>query len=322
MTKAQKILIAEDFIEEKHPISKVLGILNIPSSSFYYKPVNGVKNRGVSKSKFTRTIGGELVDNIEVVGDIKSLLSQEFVDYGYHKVTHWLKQNKGYIINKKKVYRLMSEHDLLNKKPVVEKAPRLWVSELVPQPNQVMEHLEFDIKYIHVSGKRRNALVLTVIDVKSRWVLGQYLNWKINEYDVRNLFEKIFSYYDLPKVMYVRNDNGSQFVAKLVRQYFENKDVIQEFTRPATPQQNAHIESYHSIMERVICQRYELGSLEEAQITFNRWIKFYNFDRIHSGIQYLSPVKFLKQKGYDIEWNHELEVTLDCKAKSFNTSAN
>jgi hypothetical protein len=41
--------------------------------------------------------------------------------------------------------------------------------------------LEFDIKYFYIHKKRKNALVLTVIDVKSRWVLGQYIAWKISE---------------------------------------------------------------------------------------------------------------------------------------------
>jgi putative transposase len=97
--------------------------------------------------------------------------------------------------------------------------------------------------------------------------------------------------------------------------------VIQEFTKPATPEQNAHIESYHSLMERAICRRYEFDTLEEMQLTYNRWIKFYNFERIHSGIQYLNPSKYLESKGYDIQWNKELEMTLDCRPESLNQIA-
>ena len=49
--------------------------------------------------------------------------------------------------------------------------------------------------------------------------------------------------------MYVRCDNGAQFIAEMVQKYFKDKQVVQEFTKPATPQQNSHIQSYHSIME-------------------------------------------------------------------------
>lgn len=256
-----------------------------------------------------------------MIQEIEELLSLEFVDYGYRKVTHWLRQNKNYIINDKKVYRLMKENNLLNRKVKHRKSPRLWVSKLVPEPSRVLEYLEFDIKYIYIAGQSRNALVLTVIDVESRWVLGQYIDWKISKENVKELFEKIFCFYELPKVIFVRNDNGSQFVAQEVRDYFEKKGVIQEFTKPATPEQNAHIESYHSIMENVICQKYIFETLEEAQEIFNRWIKFYNFDRIHSGIKYLSPANYLSAKGVEIIWNKELEFTLDSRPESINQIA-
>ena len=306
-------MIAQDFIAQGYPISRVINILGIPSSSFYYQPKDQPKARGIRKSTHTLTIDGKWVANSIVVQEIEELLEQEFVDYGYRKVTHWLRQNKGYVINEKKVYRLMSEYKLLNKRGKHRRLPRQWVKQVVPQPSGVLDYLEFDIKYIYVHGKKEYALLLTVIDVASRWVLGQYMAWRISKYEVRDLFDKIFDYYDLPQKIFVRNDNGSQFEARLIQDYFKDKGVLQEFTIPATPEQNAHIESYHSIIESVICQKYEFEDLPEAQYTFNRWIRFYNFDRLHSGIRYLSPRNFLATKGIDFQWNQQLEMTLDCK---------
>jgi transposase InsO family protein len=108
--------------------------------------------------------------------------------------------------------------------------------------------LEFDIKYVYIQGTRTNTQVLTVIDVYSRWVLGQYIANSIKSEDVVNLFEELFKIYPLPEQFIVRKDNGSQFEALIVQDFLKNKGVIQEFTKPATPEQNAHIESYHSIM--------------------------------------------------------------------------
>lgn len=53
-----------------------------------------------------------------------------------------------------------------------------------------------------------------------------------------------------------------RFVADLVQQYFQDKKIVQEFTKLTTPEQNTlSIRSsewfYHSIMERVICKRYK-----------------------------------------------------------------
>lgn len=84
-----------------------------------------------------------------------------------------------------------------------------------------------------------------MIDVFSRWNMEHIIKWTIRQEDVVILFDKIFETYELPDNFYVRNDNGSQFIADLVQQYFQNKNIIQEFTgrhsaKPATPEQNAH----------------------------------------------------------------------------------
>ena len=212
-----------------------------------------------------------------------------------------MRQAYNYVISPKKVYRLMKENSLLNVATKAKIPKREWVKELVPNPMVHFSYLEFDIKYIYIAGKRKNALLITVIDVYSRWVLGQYLSWKIKKEDVIRVFDRIMGAYSIPEKIFVRNDNGSQMVASQVQQYFKNMNVRQEFTKPATPEQNAHIESYHSIIERVICQRYEFESLTEASETFTRFVKFYNYRRIHSGINYLSPYNYLRNKGTDIK---------------------
>lgn len=310
------MMIAVDFIAQGNPPKLVLEVTGIASSTYYdrikkkdYTP----KARGRSFTTHTLTKEGKRVCNEEVLEDIKHVLSLEFVDYGYLKVTHWLRQNRDYIINPKKVYRLMEEAGLLNKLIKSKKGKRQWVKDLVPRTHQQYDTLEFDIKYEYVAGKNRNALALTVIDVETRWILGHYRSWKIKHSDVIALFDQIFEVYPLPKHFYVRNDNGSEFVATKVQQYFAAKKITQEFCKPATPEQNAHIESYHSIVERVVCQQYEFNTLAELQDTMNRFIKFYNLDRIHSGTKYLSPYQYILSRAVDMKIIKS-GLALDCKA--------
>lgn len=152
-----------------------------------------------------------------------------------------------------------------------------------------------------MAGKRINAQVLTILDVFTRWNMGHYIDWRINKTNVIQLFEELFANYDLPKTFIVRNDNGSQFEAAMVQQYLSDKGITQEFTKPATPQQNAHIESYHSIMESAVCQRIELETLEHARETMGRFKNFYNFERYHGGLNYNSPYQYLLQRGVDMK---------------------
>jgi len=98
----------------KDKITEVLEYTNLSPSSYYYKKKTGKKGRKPS-SVTVRENG--TVDNKAVVDEITMLLSIEFVDYGYIKVSEYLKQNN-YNTNKKKVYRLMKENNLLHKQRI------------------------------------------------------------------------------------------------------------------------------------------------------------------------------------------------------------
>ena len=226
-------MTAQLFIDANYPKNKVLKLLGIARSSYYYKPYQEVrKGRKPSEFTFHESVGH--VSNNQVIEDIKELLSHEFVDYGYLKITNWLRR-KGYTINKKKVYRLMKQYDLLLDRIKRKYGRKNWVKELVPQPKTHFEHIEIDIKNIYIHNSTDKALVVSIIDVNSHWVLGHYVDSRIRKEDIVILFDKVFNYYGMPSSVYIRSDNGSQFVADLTRQFFEKTEVTQEFTRPATP---------------------------------------------------------------------------------------
>ena len=171
--RSLRMTVAQDCIGLRMSIKRVLEICGISRSSFYYKVRRGRAGRpcpGV-----TKTHRGLWVNDSKVIEDIIELLAGEFVDYGHYKTTVHLRDEKGYDINHKKVYRLMKENKLLvlNRQPF-DTVKRQWVKELVPDPQTEFSYFEFDraadrIKYIYVQGKRINAQVLTVLDVFSRW---------------------------------------------------------------------------------------------------------------------------------------------------------
>lgn len=142
----------------------------------------------------------------------------EFVDYGYIKITKWLQCKHKLLINKKKVYRLMSKHWLLNSRSVRGKIRKQWIKELVPNPVRPLTHLVFDIKYLHIHGSRSNAILLTVLDVKSRFDVGWLMQWRTKKEDVVAIFNDILLNMPTVSKIAVRSDNGSQFVSHLVRE--------------------------------------------------------------------------------------------------------
>jgi transposase InsO family protein len=284
-------MIVREYVAEGESARSVLAIVGVSESTFYYKPKTGKRGRRATTT--TLEAKGVVWTEERLVALITAELEREFVDYGYIKIMKWLQRKHKLLINKKKVYRLMSKHGLLNSRPVRSTISKQWIKELVPNPRLPLTHLEFDIKYMHIHGSRRNAMMLTVLNVKSRFNVGWLLQWSIKKEDVVALFHDIQLTMPTVSKITVRSDNGSQFVSHLVREHFKTQGIEHEFTRPATPEQNAHIESYHSIVERVICRQYTFTDLRHANNVLTQWVLFYNHERIHSGVGYTSPAEYL-----------------------------
>ncbi|GAA4461676.1 IS3 family transposase [Nibrella saemangeumensis] len=289
-------MIANEFIQQGYPLYQVLPLCGLSKSSYYYAPAGGKRGRKASAS--TQSQAGILYSNEYVLDRIKWLLAQEFVDYGYEKVTHWLRASEGLVINPKKVYRLMKQARFLSHRIRRNKTGKRIAQELLPQPVLPFECMQTDIKYIYIHGQHRNALLVTVLDVFSRGVLGYRLEWSLSKHQLIELMKEVLHHYQLPQKVSLRTDNGSQFEAGLFRQYLKEMAIDHEFTHVATPQENCYIESFHSIVESAVCAKYEFESLAEAKATFSRFMNFYNQERLHGGLGNRSPNQFLDSKQY------------------------
>ena len=102
----------------------------------------------------TITQDGELVENTVILQYVESILQQDFCCYGYKNIWDELK-DKGYIINHKKVYRLMKIHNLLfNRRIGSIGVSRQFVRFRKNKAERALQHLFMDIKYIHIMGPK------------------------------------------------------------------------------------------------------------------------------------------------------------------------
>ena len=82
--------------------------------------------------------------------------------------------------------------------------------------------------------------------------------------------------------------------------YFMNLDIslvnqlVQEFIPCNTPNKNAHIESFNSIIELELFQVIEFKNYNEAYSIIHQFINFYNTKRIHGSLKMRTPQECLK----------------------------
>ena len=76
-----------------------------------------------------------------------------------------------------------------------------------------------------------------------------------------------------------------------VRAYLDEINVIHEFTHVATPEDNAYIEAFHSIMERELVSRYEFESFHHADMKIAQYMFTYNHIRKHGSLALRTPAE-------------------------------
>lgn len=258
---------------------------SVPRSVYYYRNTNG--KPGVKPSTHTLTLDGGRVENTKVLEEIKDILKQEFVSYGYDLVNEELRAMR-YIINPKKTYRLMDENNLLMGTRIHTTGKREFVKFRKITASYPMEYLCMDIKYVWVEGEQKNYYLLTVLDVYSRKAIEWVFLPSVRKQQVISLFMRIASKYEV-KGITVRNDNGSQFIANVVRKYLKELEISQQFIHISTPEENSYIEAFFSNLRRDLLSKTEFYSYYEAKLQIEAYMNFYNHKRRHRSIGKITP---------------------------------
>jgi putative transposase len=279
-------------------VAKAVSIAGLGKSTYYYRSTGKPKGKRAS----THTLkGGKMVTNEIVVSDLVGILTPEYHDYGY-KVSTVLLKRQGYEINHKKVRRLMRDNHLLhprNKRTV--RTNKKFVQFTSPPLEKPFSTIEADIKYVYIHGTNKNAYLLTFLCTFSRYALIWDLDYSMRSNHVVALVRDLISHPLLqkqsnlnPLKVIIRTDNGPQFIARNLSETLTAMDIDHEFIQPGTPQQNGHIESFHSTVTRLVCDRNVFIDLDMARDIFCDFYHAYNNTRVKKELLYYPPGHFLK----------------------------
>lgn len=225
------------------------------------------------------------------------LIAGEEGVYGYRKLTRCLERQYNLVINKKKVYRLCKELDILKpQRRMRVKYPRkIAVNHQVTGPDKFWET---DIKYGYIAGEDRFFYLMSIIDIYDRMIIDYHIGLSCTGSHAAQLIQRalwkrqLYSQVERP---IIRTDNGPQFISKVFEEACESNGVEHERIPPKTPNKNAHIESFHSLLENESLSKHELTSYQDAYKVVSEYIEFYNQRRIHGSLYDMSPTDFLKK---------------------------
>lgn len=278
----------------------MLKIIGIAESTYYHQK----KTLTTELSKHTgggRPIPGYSLDkSAKQVSDeqvkewlLELVLGEEHA-YGYRKLAKCLTLQHGLIINKKKVYRLCKELGILKKQRHISlKYPRkLARNRLITSVNQLWE---IDVKYGYIAGEDRFFYFMGIIDVYDRMIIDYHIGLTCEGRHAAHLLERALwkrKLFNAPTRPVIRTDNGPQFISSKFEAVCQALSIEHERIPPKTPNLNAHIESFHSILERDCYAKNEFESYTAAHKTVTKFIDFYVNRYLHGSLKDMPPAKF------------------------------
>jgi len=235
-------------------------------------------------------------DDSAIVSKIETVLL-EYPYYGYRRVTKEI-ANKNTIINKKKIYRIMKESNLLcskKKKAFIPKTTDsnhsllIYPNEIAPlSPLQPCEIWVADITYVWTGNGF--VYVAIVLDQVSRKVVG----WSIGTHMHRQLcidaLEMALLKHRPPT--YHHSDRGVQYCSHDYINLLKKHNITSSMAAVGVSVDNPFAESFNRTLkvEEVYLHAYE--SFEEARDSIAEFIMVYNEKRLHSSLGYIPPVEF------------------------------
>ena len=214
-------------------------------------------------------------------------LSETYGRYGYRMVTGLL-NNAGWHVNHKRVERIWRSEGLKVPRKH-KKRGRLWLNDgscvrLRPKrPNHVWSY-DFVHERTH-DGRAFRAL--NIIDEFSKEALMIRVNRKFNSTDVVDALTDLFILRGPP--VYIRSDNGPEFVAEKVRKWITTVGAKTAFIEPGSPWENGYCESFNSRFRDELLNGETFYTPKEAQIIIEKWRVHYNTVRPHSSLGYKPP---------------------------------
>ncbi len=251
-------------------VSRQCELLGLSRSSLYYQSIRD--------------------DSLNV--HLMNLIDAEYTRhpfYGYPRMTEWLKR-QGYNVNKKRIARLMRimgleavypKRKTTISNPSHKKYPYLLRGLTVDHPDHVWAA---DITYVRMD--RGFAYLVAIMDWFSRFVISWELSNTLAPDFCLAALERALSV-SRPEIF--NTDQGSQFTCNDFTQMLAIHTIQISMDGRGRVFDNIFIERLWRTVKYEEIYLYDYSTIREARKRLNAYFEFYNTERIHQSLKYLTP---------------------------------
>lgn len=236
--------------------------------------------RPTPKNKLSKE---ERIEIIEVVN------SPEYADLPPSQIVPKLADEGIYIASESTVYKVLKEekmntHRSRSNAPIKRQPP----THVATAPNQVWT---WDITWLNAFIKGQYYKLYLIVDMYSRLIVGHEV-WgeETAEYAEHLIKKATLSQGIAGRPLVLHSDNGSPMKAATFQATLEKLGVQSSFSRPRVSNDNPYSESLFKTMKyRPKYPSRGFESLGEARKWVDKFVKWYNYTHLHSGINFITP---------------------------------
>ena len=237
----------------------------------------------------------------ELKAEIQSIFIEHKGNYGYRRI-HLELRNRGYLVNHKRVQRLMKVLNLQakirqkrkyssHKGDVGKKAENLIQRQF--EASKPMEKCYTDVTEFAIPASAQKLYLSPVLDGFNSEIIAYNLSCSPNLEQVKTMLEQAFTEKNYENTI-LHSDQGWQYQHDSYHRFLESKGIQPSMSRKGNSPDNGMMESFFGILKSEMFYGYEksfksLNQLEQAIVDY---IDYYNNKRIRVKLKGLSPVQY------------------------------
>lgn len=219
--------------------------------------------------------------------------------YGTRRIAAELASN-GILCSPRKVAEIMGQQGLRAIQPksfkpkTTDSRHRLGYSPNLllnaAEPTRIDQLWVGDITYIDMIDRAFSYLAM-LMDRYSRFIVGWSMNTSMTDTLTLDALQNALRRRRPPSQVIHHTDRGGQYASRRYREVLRRADFQQSMNRADNCYDNAFMESCFGTIKNEL-QMTEYKHLREAEREIAEYIRYYNHQRRHSALNYLTPAQF------------------------------
>lgn len=222
---------------------------------------------------------------------------------GYRRACYMMLDDNIVAVSPSSVYRVLGKAGLLRK---WNKKQSSKGNGFTP-PSTAHDHWHIDMSYLNIRGTFY--YLCSILDGYSRSIVHWEIREAMTEADVEIVLQRARERYpdEKPRII---SDNGPQFIAKDFKEFIRVSGMTHVRTSPYYPQSNGKIERWHQSLKKECIRPKTPLNLDDAKRLVANFVDYYNNQRLHSALGYITPKDKLagKEKQIFADRDRKLEA--------------